>query len=236
MRASMTSRIHRGLWRVAISLALGAIVTVLVAWSAPRTFLDPSTKERVARKAWPLEVPVTWPLVPDVVYRHPRTMKTIIGSVYNEFYERKPQHSGSAPIACSMWEVRHGWPVRALARFEAEEFSTAGRVHLDLGLIRLGLTLPDRWSVIRGKIGNRLPLVPLWPGFAINTIFYGTLAFAAMAGATALRRRRRFRRGLCVQCAYPCTGGDLCPECGTAVASAVKPPAPAAEPAGPTPV
>lgn len=67
-----------------------------------------------------------------------------------------------------------------------------------------------------------LPLRPLWPGFAINTIFYAAIAWAGWmlcyAAPFALRRRLRIRRGQCTACGYSLRGrenvSDICPECG----------------------
>jgi hypothetical protein len=66
-----------------------------------------------------------------------------------------------------------------------------------------------------------LPLRPIWPGFAINTVFYAGLLWLLFAAPSALRRRRRIRRGLCPACAYDLRGGgsasQQCPECGKSI-------------------
>ncbi len=59
-----------------------------------------------------------------------------------------------------------------------------------------------------------LPWRPLWPGFAINTIFYATLLWLLIPGLFALRRFLRVRRGLCPNCAYPTGESSVCTECG----------------------
>jgi hypothetical protein len=67
-----------------------------------------------------------------------------------------------------------------------------------------------------GRIG--LPLFPLWPGFALNTIFYAALAWILWQIPLALRRHRRRRAGRCTRCNYDLKGlppGSPCPECGT---------------------
>ena len=61
-----------------------------------------------------------------------------------------------------------------------------------------------------------VPYRLIWPGFAVNTIFYATLLWLFIFAAYALRRRARRKRGLCVACGYDLRG-DLeygCPECG----------------------
>ena len=62
----------------------------------------------------------------------------------------------------------------------------------------------------------------LWPGFAINTIFYAAILWLPVAGLGALRRRRRIRHGLCPACAYPVGTNPHCTECGTKLASRIK--------------
>ncbi|UYV12611.1 MAG: hypothetical protein NCW75_15125 [Phycisphaera sp.] len=66
-----------------------------------------------------------------------------------------------------------------------------------------------------------LPLLPLWPGFLLNTLFYAVLTFALVRTPRVLRRALRRRRGRCVGCGYDRDGLDTdaaCPECGARVA------------------
>jgi hypothetical protein len=62
-----------------------------------------------------------------------------------------------------------------------------------------------------------LPLHPIWPGFAINTVFYAALLWLLFAAPFALRRWRRVKRGLCARCGYPWGVGAVCSECGSAI-------------------
>ena len=98
----------------------------------------------------------------------------------------------------------NGLPCRALRRIAlSEDFSVVHDSSLDLR-------------------GMRLPVNPIWPGFAINTVFYACVLWLLFAGPFVLRRRRRIRRGLCPKCAYDLRGtpeGVACPECGSIVAS-----------------
>jgi len=64
--------------------------------------------------------------------------------------------------------------------------------------------------------GLRLPLRPIWPGFLLDTGFYGVLWAVPFFGLPLLKQSRRKRKGRCPNCAY-----DLkrdfqsgCPECG----------------------
>ncbi len=79
------------------------------------------------------------------------------------------------------------------------------------GFIELGLT---PWG--NRSIPRVLPLLPLWPGFPINTLFYASLLWLLIPGPFVLRRLIRRRRGLCPACGYDLRHGEheACPECG----------------------
>jgi hypothetical protein len=131
-----------------------------------------------------------------------------------------------------------GWPMRSLsgARFESRSpigqqpggstwISFQGGSHND----DPWLTYPPRddtayksaipTTMTRdGKKQYRLlPLRPVWPGFAINTVFFAMILWTLFAAPFALRRRRRIRRGLCPACAYPVGDSAVCTECGKAL-------------------
>ena len=60
------------------------------------------------------------------------------------------------------------------------------------------------------------PFLPIWPGFAVNTVFYAVILWLPIRGPFALRRLIRRKRGLCVTCGYDLRHAehDACPECG----------------------
>jgi hypothetical protein len=62
-----------------------------------------------------------------------------------------------------------------------------------------------------------LPYDPIWPGFAINTIFYAAVLWVLCAVPVKVRRWRRIKRGQCASCGYSLHGtpqSEKCPECG----------------------
>lgn len=85
-----------------------------------------------------------------------------------------------------------------------------------------------RWLGPRGSpqdqqvgLHQHLPLLPVWPGFAINTMVYALALWLLLAAPAAVRSWRaasRIRRGLCPKCGYDLRGTPVdaitCPECG----------------------
>lgn len=109
------------------------------------------------------------------------------------------------PALCLLLIQFSGWPMQAL---ESQGRTSDGWPGHGTWAVNGGIALrTDRW----------LPFLLLWPGFAVDTAFYGSLVFLAWKGPGHIRRRSRVRRGECVRCGYPRAGlaGDAaCPECG----------------------
>ncbi len=69
----------------------------------------------------------------------------------------------------------------------------------------------------RQKAEHLLPLRPLWPGFAINTLVFAGAAWLVwlmLAAGMSLQRRLRCR---CGNCGYPIGISPVCTECGRKV-------------------
>ncbi len=64
------------------------------------------------------------------------------------------------------------------------------------------------------KRHSGLPLRPIWPGFALNTLSYAVILWLLAGGLFALRRFLRVQQGLCPKCAYPMGESAVCTECG----------------------
>ncbi len=78
--------------------------------------------------------------------------------------------------------------------------------------------MPDPPSAPRHFASMRwLPMHPIWPGFAINTVFYAAILWLLLAAPFALRRRSRIKRGLCPACGYQVGTSPVCTECGKVV-------------------
>lgn len=108
-----------------------------------------------------------------------------------------------------------GWPARAfLCRFE---YSDSIDAYIPLDGIHVSnhkYTFPNGPETSPPPIV--LPLIPIWRGFFINTIFYTAIVLILWSSSFASRRMIRRKRGLCIKCVYDLRG-DIstgCPECG----------------------
>jgi len=88
-----------------------------------------------------------------------------------------------------------------------------------------------RWNIEQKTFGGiptfndgfntrTLPLLPRWPGFLFNTLFYACIWFTLIFGLSRSRRLLRKRRGRCPMCAYRLADARSgCSECGWGRAS-----------------
>lgn len=156
----------------------------------------------------------------------------------------EPEH---VSIIETLFLVRPGWPVAAMevgAHYaELIEFhpphptmhvSYAGFKRVEELAAPPAIAIPsgvELWAAPRPPVATgsahsivyaitdrfALPLLPIWPGFLINTIFYALLLLALVRVPRMARRALRRRRGRCVSCGYDRSGLDpssACPECG----------------------
>ncbi len=93
---------------------------------------------------------------------------------------------------------------------------------IDTGAVPLNHWLrktPARHLLVNPRV---LPLRPLWPGFAVNTLFYAAILWVVICGPFALRRLIRMNRGRCVRCGYPLGESAVCSECGKTLPAGVR--------------
>jgi hypothetical protein len=134
--------------------------------------------------------------------------------IANELAAARPAQGDSV-----LFEHSHGWPMLAMSGWASVTRTTQGRPTVEArGLKEIG---PLRLGPLSTKATYRrtLPLHPLWPGSAINTLFYAVVLWLLFAAPFALRRWRRTKRGLCTKCGYDLrkrpSDSSVCPECGT---------------------
>lgn len=80
-------------------------------------------------------------------------------------------------------------------------------------------TWRSAWTIVYGEWPNNNPKVlglrPLWAGLIVNSLLAAAVMLVAVELALSLVRRRRRRAGRCRQCNYDLTGvSGRCPECG----------------------
>ncbi len=107
--------------------------------------------------------------------------------------------------AGGLWEEARGWPMRSLMWvWPRAEFDTPIRA-LNLGDMQGPVGIP-----------RALPLQPIWPGFAVNTLTYAAVLWLLyLASVVSLCFARR-ARGCCPRCGYDLGHAEheACPECG----------------------
>ncbi len=122
-------------------------------------------------------------------------------------------HRGTTAIR----EARTGWPARSMCsalRIPTLAATTSGPTVEP----RCAIETPPLLEWLGITAGRHLPKAIIWPGFAINTVFYAAILWALFAAPFALRRRLRIKHGLCPACGYDLRGrsttSDVCTECG----------------------
>ncbi|MBX3407361.1 MAG: hypothetical protein KF869_11430 [Phycisphaeraceae bacterium] len=207
-------------WAMAVlaSLLLGAALNIALAWAVLLRYGVPTSQPQRQHGEgkdvrWIRSVPANWPAAANSWSRI-RWWNCIIDDqmVIPEVKDRFERHvSGSHWVRVVGW----GWPCASVGvvwlREEPITLDVEGMPHRESG-IRGGLPLPK--FAQRGPWANRLPVMPMWPGFALNTLLYGALVGSALFGPGAIRRTLRRRRGACIVCGYDLTGLAMCPECG----------------------
>jgi hypothetical protein len=223
----------RARWRtLTVFLLLGITLNVLVALTIAINPSQTSLSLRDPRstESWPLWVPPTWPAWEHLRRTHPASMYSIqhvrgfgidmVQQVFWPNYEAAGRPAPNPPpvrIVVSCDTV--GLPFRSFhVEYGAYDpnFQTRPRVYTRPPGILGGWSIPG----IR-PFDRPLPLAPLWPGFALNTLFYASALSVPFVLFQSFRRRHRLRRGLCPRCAYDLQGlrSAPCPECGHRVAA-----------------
>lgn len=105
-------------------------------------------------------------------------------------------------------EHAYGWPLLSL-RCEFRVRFPAGRPPPPEVQFKGGFEVGESFKRL-------IPYEPIWPTFAMNTLFYALLLWLLFFAPLAARRMIRRRRGLCEKCAYPIGVSPLCTECGAA--------------------
>ena len=242
--AQRTRRMKRWIFTILLFLLVGAIVNILVAWGC--AFRMPGTETDLVARAvtefyedeeyrwevacWEHHVATAWGVKAIVASRmkgmkasglafgtHPRELLPAwsnLDSPTSRFASVRIDYANWSSAMDRITEERSnlgcGWPLLVLW-CDAEYFEQRDPPLEVSGALVWGNGAAD----IRV-----LPLRLIWPGFIINTLFYGVMLWLLIPGPFVLRRLIRIKRGRCPKCGYdlrgqpPEIGAAGCPECG----------------------
>jgi hypothetical protein len=205
-------RRRRVIIRVVVFLMLGAIVDVGVAWGCV-CWSPMSRIERLAHdhESFPDRLAIKWP--------EPREVRDRGGVGMSS---HSMWHSSEYPFRMYEYSsLQCGWPMRAFHKESIVAIGEGDGVMTERFIVARLRDL--KW--LSSFEYRELPALPIWPGFAINTIFYAAILWVLWATPFAVRKWRRIKRGRCANCGYDITGAPHtnCPECGTPASSPVTP-------------
>jgi hypothetical protein len=185
--------------RFGASVLAGVAATVLVSWAFAVRGVDGRHLVVSAGQSWPERPPSGWPERPER-----QAVGRVVGARLRMWQDLRPGDG----VGWTWFREEIGWPARAMV--VNERFATtATSTHEHDG------AQPPRWLPFYSAVEYTVfPLRPLWFGFALDTAFYGTLAFLLWSAPGFVKRTRRRRRGLCIRCGYDLKGMPKCPECG----------------------
>jgi hypothetical protein len=205
--------------RILLFALIGAAATVITAWGCIFRLAQTDDPHRLATtlmpfvttsgdalpaRRWPFEVPKDWPA------------------------RGQPDWYAAAPgVSIEQWSLRTtvlheaawvkaGWPSRALGASRGRRVSLTPfeELYFERGLLNPSSSDPFRRSDFEWLMRPRFALHILWPGFLVDTAFWGGAAFLVWSVPGFVRRGVRRRRGRCVRCGYELKGLAVCPECG----------------------
>jgi hypothetical protein len=205
--------IRRIIARASVFLLLGAVVNIAVAWGCVKWSPDPLDSASGVGP-WPVAAPGDWPAESHWLRQASCGLTESIAFAAENATPTSPSQRWN------QWAFQAGLPFRAVCC----------RRHT-IGLSQIGSSMCEERTANIGEgivvdvdTGSHqrkrwIPMLPIWPGFLINTLLYAVVWWLLSAAPFALRRRRRIKRGLCPACAYPIGDSAVCTECGSQLPS-----------------
>ena len=235
-RAQLGSRGWRRVRRGVISLVLGVVATVGVAWGVlflPEPQLSASRLIRMGpgEHGWDYALSQEWSstrasirFFPGV---HPITHP--LGARKTDWSDLVTPNIESVSLSLIGGGedgvlVVSGWPRHCLAGARSATWLPT-RHHNDNFTAGTLCVRSDSQSTSRNWFRYHLPATPLWPGFPANTAIYGGAVFVLLSAPALVRSWRRRRRGGCANCGYDVSGitSGVCPECGADIGTTARP-------------
>ena len=213
----------RRLTKLVVFVLLGAVVNVAVAWgcalwsgshpeySSSSNHADfgygPTAISKKVEKFHEIHIPFEL----DKRYESWESMLSFGYRVYTKF-SSKALEDAQRDLFLQTFALYVGWPASSLASYRTYYYRPAD---IDAGLDPIA----EEWeSGLLFVVGDNrwIPFRPIWPGFAINTVFYAAILWLLTLGPFTARRIIRRKRGHCIKCGYDLRGtsGAVCPECG----------------------
>lgn len=215
--------------QVVVYLVLGAMINVVVAWifvCCPFSSVIPvPLSNQDAAAAMPVHsAPAEAPLISVMGSREAargRTRYLLFAFHIEETEDGTIRYANQL----SVWQT--GWPYHSMRGWVG-----VGRTPSEIGTHGLWRVRWTKWFADSPLGARGLPLVPLWPGFAIDSLLYASASWLLINIAWIpgrIRRRIRAHRGQCVGCGYDLRGSreirgirgrgqnsdqNRCPECG----------------------
>ena len=226
---------RRRVGHAVLFLACGAVTTVLVAWTcAAATTLQilngrqfhtaPQATASGAVPSWPVPVPREWrpPLIEQrSAARGVRWQAAATG--WGDPHQAVEVYRAGWPLPALRWTQWHESDSRGNASARASGAGPVIRLPSPVGTRGVA----SNWGWVAGWVPRQLPLIPEWPGFAVNAAAYAATLWGLSRALGACARRavlvRRSRLGQCPGCGYARAGlmdSAACPECGSCDARA----------------
>jgi hypothetical protein len=191
-------------------LIAGAALNVAVAWGcALKYFSIGGSVQYQTPGTWPREVPPEWPPPSTLISDGKWGYRQIVVQV-------------DRPAL----RLEGDWPGTRVGQFWMQGIQQCGLPMLSMEWVSSFSSDWEEWRIDGLKVpsyfddGNyhrRIPTTILWPGFAVNTLFYAGVLWMLFCAPFALQRMIRRRRGRCAHCNYPIGQSLVCTECGAAV-------------------
>ncbi len=234
------SIIKRCLYKLVVFLLLGAMVNVAVAWglavsidlsAAPISAEGVSSADPPAWSFVSYRRPGVWSIFAAAATREEDVRVGMFSSglgAADSFFHHSYPYRQPIPEWLPTWSCVRIRPSARFPKIEMVIEEARGWPLLSLKYEKYwhgGVPYPADWGIELWRHRSAawssfavvaLPLRPIWPGFAINTIFYAAVLGLLALGPFTARRMIRRKRGHCIKCGYDLRNVDheKCPECG----------------------